>query len=113
MSFQTKSGLDDLSYSYDFTFFQPHPETDGKVGFFFFFFPGASLVFATGQRLKKNVQAPYETQNQTWFLNIVRHLNSVDTYTQKGAVTQVYASINPAVVDKVTSQYCFRLRTIT
>ena len=30
---------------------------------FFFFFPGASLVFANGHRLKYNVQAPYETQN--------------------------------------------------
>lgn len=42
MSFQTKRGLNGLSYSYDFSFFQPHPETDGK---FFFLPPGACVVF--------------------------------------------------------------------
>ena len=98
-----------LSYSYDFTCFQPHPETDGKV----WFFSWCLVSLRYWPTIKKNVQASYETLNQTWFLNIARHLNSMDTYTQKEAVTQVYASINPAMVDKVTSQYCFRLRTIT
>ena len=30
---------------------------------FFFFSPGASVVFISAQRLKENAQAPYETQN--------------------------------------------------
>lgn len=43
MSFQTKHGLYGLSYSYDLSFFQPHPETDGK------FSSGASVVLAYAQ----------------------------------------------------------------
>lgn len=56
MFFQTKHGLNGLSYSYDFSFFQPHPETDGK------FFSGASVVLVYAQLWgKKNVWVPYET----------------------------------------------------
>lgn len=55
MFFQTKRGLNGLSYSYDFSFFQPNPETDGK------FFSGASLGLAFAQLWKKKVQAPYVT----------------------------------------------------
>lgn len=40
MSFQTKHGLYGLSSSYDLSFFQPHPETDGK------FSSGASVILA-------------------------------------------------------------------
>lgn len=43
MFFQTKHGLNGLSYSYDFSFFQPHPETDGK------FSSGASVVLVYAQ----------------------------------------------------------------
>lgn len=43
MFFQTKHGLNGLSYSYDFSFFQPNPETGGK------FFSDASVVLAYAQ----------------------------------------------------------------
>lgn len=43
MFFQTKHGLNGLSYSYDFSFFQPNPETHGK------FFSDASVVLAYAQ----------------------------------------------------------------
>lgn len=54
MFFQTKHGLNGLSYSYDFSFFQPNPETDGK-------FSGASLGLAFAQLWEKKVQASYVT----------------------------------------------------
>lgn len=52
MSFQTKHGLNGLSYSYEFTFFQPHPETDGKFSF------GVPVVLGYAQLWKINVSAP-------------------------------------------------------
>lgn len=65
MSFQTKHGLNGLSYSYDFSFFQPPPKTDGK--FLVFSSPGTSVVLAYAQlwekkKKKKKVQAPCETE---------------------------------------------------
>lgn len=50
MFFQTKHGLNGLSYSYDFSFFQPNPETDGK----FFFWCLSSLSFCSAMKKEKS-----------------------------------------------------------
>lgn len=52
MFFQTKHGLNGLSYSYDFSFFQPNPETDGK------FFSDASCSLSLCSAMGKKKKSP-------------------------------------------------------
>lgn len=81
MSFQTKHGLYGLSSSYDLSFFQPHPETDGK------FSSGASVILAYARlRRGKKKKSPVKHRIRIeldWFLNMVCHLNLIDTSTQR------------------------------
>lgn len=58
MFFQTKHGLNGLSYSYDFSFFQPHPETDGK------FSSGASVVLVYAQLWKKKKKSRHTLKHR-------------------------------------------------